>query len=106
MATSPPTVGSRSWTTRALAAYRLWRLWIEPERLPLRRSVRNWLRGSPARTTIVEVGAGTAFMEPVLRREIPDLLYLNGEIAPTDNTDVVFDAAALPLAGDRRAGGR
>ena len=37
-------------------------------------------------------------MEPVLRRDIPDLLYVKGEIAPMENTTVVFDAAAFPMA--------
>ena len=60
--------------------------------------MRGWLKDSPPGTKLVEVGAGTAFMEPVLRRDIPDLLYVKGEIAPMENTTVVFDAAAFPMA--------
>jgi SAM-dependent methyltransferase len=93
-----PAVRNVVWRPHALAAYRRWRLWIEPERLRLRRVVRGWLKDSPPGSKLVEVGAGTAFMEPVLRQDIPDLLYVKGEIAPTENTTVVFDAAAFPLA--------
>jgi SAM-dependent methyltransferase len=37
-------------------------------------------------------------MEPVLRRDIPDVLYVNGDIAPTERSVLVFDAVALPIA--------
>jgi SAM-dependent methyltransferase len=89
---------TRSWRSIALRLYREWRLWIEPERLLLRRSVREWLKDSPAGAKVLEVGAGTAFMEPILRRDIPDVLYINGDIAPTEKSAIVLDAAALPIA--------
>lgn len=89
-----------SWRPIALRLYREWRLWIEPERLLLRRSVREWLKDSPPGTKILEVGAGTAFMEPILRRDIPDVLYINGDMVPTEKSALVFDAAALPVANE------
>lgn len=79
-------------------AYRSWRLWIEPERLVMRKVVREWLRAAPRASTVLEIGAGTAFMRPVIRAEIPDVLYVSSDIAPTENTNLVVDACALPLA--------
>lgn len=79
-------------------AYRGWKLWIEPERLRLRRVVRGWLSESPPGSVVLEVGAGSGFLEPVVRTSIPDVVYLGGDIAPTDKTTVVFDATAMPLA--------
>lgn len=84
--------------SKALAAYRTWKLWIEPERLVLRRVLRGWLRDVPAQSTVVEIGAGTAFMEPVVRAEVQEARYVSTDIAPTDNTDLVVDATALPFS--------
>ena len=81
-----------------LRGYHTWRLWIEPERVKMRRDVARWLGGSPPKTVVVEVGAGTEFMKPVLERMIPDLRYFGGDISPAPNTKAVFDVCATPLA--------
>ena len=81
-----------------LQLYRSWKLWIEPERLRMRRVVRDWLNQSEPGSVVVEVGSGNGFLEPVVRRAIPDVVYLGGDIAPTDRTTVVLDATAMPLA--------
>jgi SAM-dependent methyltransferase len=78
--------------------YRTWRLWIEPERLVMRRAVRGWLRLVPAGSTVLEIGAGTAFMRPVIEAEVSQARYITSDIAPTENTALVVDACALPLA--------
>jgi SAM-dependent methyltransferase len=85
------------WRGTALQVYRQWKLWIEPERLHLRRSIRLWLREVAPGSRVLEVGAGTGFLEPVIREEIRDCHYISGDIAPTEHTAVVFDATAIPL---------
>lgn len=42
--------------------YRGWRLWIEPERLVMRKVVRSWLGLARPGSVVLEIGAGTAFM--------------------------------------------
>jgi uncharacterized protein YbaR (Trm112 family)/SAM-dependent methyltransferase len=81
----------------ALRIFRTWRLWIEPERVKMKRDVGSWLSSSPRGTVVVEVGAGIEFMKPVLERAIPDVRYFGGDIAPTTNTRAVFDVRAIPL---------
>jgi SAM-dependent methyltransferase len=81
-----------------LSTYRGWKLWIEPERLRLRRTVRGWLRRVEPGSVVLEVGAGTGFLEPVVREEVPEVVYVGGDIAPTERTGVVFDATRMPVA--------
>lgn len=81
-----------------LEAYRTWRLWIEPERLRLRRIVRRWLQLQRGDDVVLEIGAGNGFLRPVVKAELPDALYVGGDIAPTERTDVVLDAGMLPIA--------
>lgn len=88
----------RSLSSGGRSTYRAWKLWIEPERLRLRRSVRLWLREVPSAGVVLEIGAGSGFLRPVVSAEVPNACYVGGEIAPTDNTDVVLDAISLPIA--------
>jgi SAM-dependent methyltransferase len=81
-----------------LRTYRGWKLWIEPERLRLRRIIRGWLERVPPGSVVLEVGAGSGFLEPVVRRAVPRAVYVGGDIAPTETTGIVFDATAMPLA--------
>lgn len=81
-----------------LSAYRRWKFWIEPERMRMLRAVRAWLSdGTHPAATIVEVGAGTGFMKSVVRKDLPASVYVGGDIAPTEASDVVFDAASMPF---------
>lgn len=81
-----------------LRGYRAWRLYTEPERLWMRRCIRRWARQWPAGSTILEVGGGTSFARSAVEAEVPQSLYVSGDIAPTNSTTVVLDAAALPVA--------
>jgi SAM-dependent methyltransferase len=83
---------------KALAGYRWWRLWIEPERIKMRGVVRRWVATCAPGSLILEVGGGTSIFRSVIEREVLDVHYLSGDIAPTDNSDVVFDATAIPMA--------
>jgi SAM-dependent methyltransferase len=93
--TAPARVGVRS---VALTGYRQWRLFIEPERLRMRKAVRIWIRQCAPGSRVLEVGGGTSFLQPVIEREVPGAHYVSGDIAPTNNTTVVLDATALPMA--------
>lgn len=81
-----------------LSGYRTWKLWIEPERVAMRRTVRRWLEQAAPSGVVVEIGAGTAFMRPVIMRAMPGAHYVSTDIAPTENTNLVVDACDLPLA--------
>ncbi len=83
--------------TLALRAYRGYRLISSPERVRLRRTVRPWV-AVPAGALVFEVGGGVSSLGPMIRRDSPGVRYLSSDIAPTDRTDLVCDAAALPLA--------
>ena len=80
-----------------LRVFRRWRLWIEPERIKMKRDVGDWMKGRPPGTLVVEVGAGIEFMKPELERLIPRVRYFGGDIAPTTNTRAVFDVRAIPM---------
>jgi uncharacterized protein YbaR (Trm112 family)/SAM-dependent methyltransferase len=80
-----------------LRVFRRWRLWIEPERIKMKRDVGEWMSAGPPGALVVEVGAGIEFMKPVIERVIPDVRYFGGDIAPTTNTRAVFDVRAIPL---------
>ena len=84
------------WQDRGASAYRRWRLWIEPERLRMIKVVREWLEPTPRDALVVEVGAGVGFMKKELRKANPTARYIGGDVAATNTTQVVFDAAALP----------
>jgi SAM-dependent methyltransferase len=84
--------------TVALRGYRHWRLFIEPERLRMRKAVRDWMRQCAPGSRVLEVGGGTSFVQTVIEREVPGAHYVSGDIAPTNNTTVVLDATALPMA--------
>lgn len=81
-----------------LRAYRNYRLFSSPERVRMRATVRRWIRDCPARGRVLEVGGGTSALRPVIEREVPGAHYLSGDISPTDNTTLVLDALALPIA--------
>jgi SAM-dependent methyltransferase len=83
---------------RARAGYRWWRLWIEPERVKMRSVVRRWIATCAPGSRILEVGAGTSMLKSVIERHVPDVYYISGDVAPTDNSDVIFDATAIPMA--------
>jgi len=85
----------------ALSAYRMWRLFIEPERLKMRRTVRTWISECPSGATVVEVGGGTSLLKPVIERAVARVHYVSGDIAPTNRSDLVFDATALPVGSER-----
>jgi SAM-dependent methyltransferase len=95
--TSPAPAG---FAAAALRGYRRWRLWIEPERLRMRKAVRVWIRQCGPGSRVLEVGGGTSFLQPVIEREVPGAHYVSGDIAPTNNTAVVLDATALPIADE------
>ena len=80
-----------------LRIFRRWRLWIEPERIKMKRDVGHWMHHRPTGALVVEVGAGIEFMKPVIERLIPRVRYFGGDIAPTTNTRAVFDVRAIPL---------
>ncbi|MDO9379197.1 MAG: methyltransferase domain-containing protein [Nocardioidaceae bacterium] len=80
-----------------LQAYRGWKLYIEPERLRMRKVVRTWLSRCAPASVVLEVGAGTGFMEPVVKDAIRDAVYIGGDIAPTERSGLVFDATAMPF---------
>lgn len=82
----------------ALTGYRHWRLFIEPERLRMRKAVRVWIRQCAPGGRVLEVGGGTSFLQTVIEHEVPGAHYVSGDIAPTNNTNVVLDATALPMA--------
>lgn len=81
-----------------LRAYRLYRLWSAPERVRMRAVVRRWIRGCPPGARIVEVGGGTSMLRGMIEHEVPGARYASGDIAPTNNSALVLDALALPLA--------
>jgi SAM-dependent methyltransferase len=58
--------------------------------------VREWLELTPRDALVVEVGAGVGFMKKELRKANPTARYIGGDVAATNTTQVVFDAAALP----------
>jgi SAM-dependent methyltransferase len=78
--------------------YRQWRLYIEPERLRLRKAVRIWIRQCAPGGRVLDVGGGTSFVQSVIEREVPGAHYVSGDIAATNKTTVVLDATALPIA--------
>ena len=99
---TPPASRPGRLPTIGLNVCRQWRLYIEPERLRVRRCVRRWVR-SWARSwapgsIVLEVGGGTFFLKPVVKAEVPMVTFISGEIALTNQTDVVMDASALPIA--------
>ena len=81
-----------------LQAYRLYRLYSAPERVRMRAVVRRWVRSCPRGARIVEVGGGTSMLRSMIEREVPGARYASGDIAPTNNSALVADALALPLA--------
>jgi SAM-dependent methyltransferase len=85
-------------TNIGLQVYRRWRLYIEPERLRMRSSLRRWVQRWEPGSKVLEVGGGTSFLKPVIESEVPAVMFVSGEIAPTNQTDVVLDATALPIA--------
>lgn len=91
-------IAKRRLSDAGLKAYRAWRLWIEPERLRMRRSVRIWLRKQQSAAVVLEIGAGNGFLRPVVNAALPQALYVGGDIAPTEQTNVVLDAGNLPVA--------
>lgn len=64
----------------------------------MRKAVRVWIRQCAPGSRVLEVGGGTSFLQPVIEREVPGAHYVSGDVAPTNNTTVVFDATALPMA--------
>lgn len=84
--------------TFALALYRNWRLYIEPERLRMRKVCRQWIRRTPPGGLVLEIGGGTAFLRSTIEKAVPGVRYFSGDIAPTEATGIVLDATALPLA--------
>jgi SAM-dependent methyltransferase len=96
--TTPAKPTKQNLVSAALWGYRQWRLCIEPERLRMRKAVRIWIRQCAPAGRVIEVGGGTSFLRAVIEREVPGAHYVSGDIAPTNNTDVVLDATALPMA--------
>jgi SAM-dependent methyltransferase len=96
--TRTDTPAKQQLTAAALWGYRQWRLGIEPERLRMRKAVRDWIGQCAPGVRVLEVGGGTSFLRPVIEREVPGARYVSGDIAPTNNTTVVLDATALPMA--------
>jgi ubiquinone/menaquinone biosynthesis C-methylase UbiE len=83
---------------QALNWYRYWRLYIDPERLKMRQAIKMWLSSCSPESRVLEVGAGTSVLRPLIAREIPQVRYISGDIAPTNNTNLVLDANSLPIA--------
>lgn len=81
----------------ALDGYRQWRLYIEPERLRMRRILQKWIRLFEPGSKVLEVGGGTSFLRPVIQKNVDRSLYVSGDIAPTNATAVVLDANSLPI---------
>jgi SAM-dependent methyltransferase len=82
----------------ALSFYRNWRLYIEPERLRMRKVCGEWIGQTRPGGFVLEIGGGTAFLKSTIEREVPDVRYISGDIAPTNATGIVLDATALPIA--------
>lgn len=80
-----------------LRAYRLYRLFSSPERVRMRRTVRRWVRDQPDAAWMLEIGGGTSVLRPMVERDLPAVRYVSTDIAPTNSTDVVADAMALPV---------
>lgn len=80
-----------------LTLYRQYRLYNAPERLKMRRTVKRWVADCPAGARVLEVGGGTSTIRSTVESQVPDVLYLSSDIAPTNNTTVVLDAVALPF---------
>jgi SAM-dependent methyltransferase len=87
--------------SRAAAAglwlYRHYRLVMSPERLRMRRTVRNWIRSCHPGSRILDVGGGTSMLRRVVEREVPGALYISSDIAPTNSSTVALDALAVPM---------
>lgn len=82
----------------ALSLYRNWRLYIEPERIRMRKVCREWIGQTRPGGLILEIGGGTAFLKSTIENEVPEVRYISGDIAPTNATGIVLDAIALPFA--------
>jgi SAM-dependent methyltransferase len=80
-----------------LRAYRHYRWFSSPERMRMRGAVRRWVRSCDMSGVLLEVGGGTSMLRTVIEREAPGVHYVSGDIAPTDATHVVLDAACAPI---------
>jgi SAM-dependent methyltransferase len=82
----------------ARSFYRNWRLYIEPERMRMRKVCRRWIQQTRPGGLVLEIGGGTAFLRSTIEKAVPGVRYFSGDIAPTDATGIVLDATALPMA--------
>lgn len=80
----------------ALWLYRNWRLWIEPERLRMRRAVLHWTKDCD-KARVLEIGGGTSFVRSRIEKQCEGVTYISSDISPTDQTDMVFDANDMPF---------
>ena len=78
-------------------AYRAYRQFSSPERVRMRRTVRRWIRGCPTRAVVLDVGGGVSALRSLIEREVCDVHYLSGDIAPTSASSLAMDALAIPL---------
>lgn len=78
-------------------AYRAYRQFSSPERVRMRGTVRRWIRSCPTRAVVLDVGGGVSALRALIEREVDEVYYLSGDIAPTSASSLVMDALAMPL---------
>lgn len=87
----------------AIRLYRTYKNLVSPHRFLLRRSISRFGSSlSPARafSQCVDIGGGTSPLRATIVQSFKVDRYWSLDIAPSDVTDIVADAGALPLADD------
>lgn len=87
----------------AIRLYRTYKNLVSPHRFLLRRSISRFgssLSPAGAASQCLDIGGGTSPLRATVVQSFKADRYWSLDIAPSDVTDIVADAGALPLADD------
>ncbi|MEE8253576.1 MAG: class I SAM-dependent methyltransferase [Hyphomicrobium sp.] len=96
-------LGENSLATPAIRIYRRYKIFVSPRQYLLRRSIARfgkWYVTSSPLGLCLDVGAGTSPYRQTVLESFKVNCYWSLDLVPSDTTDIVADAGALPLAND------